>query len=159
MPEPPTVEHRPGGAFYVPASDTITLPPRESFHDVEGYYATRFHETVHATGHPSRLDRELAPRSHEEAYSREELIAELGAAMLCGLGGIAPARVEQSAAYIASWLSVAPRRQAHGRLRLPAGPARRRPHPKRAARGGGTEAGGEPGRVGASPSGLAGSAG
>ena len=106
MPDPPTVEHRPGGAFYVPASDTITLPPRESFHDVEGYYATRFHETVHATGHPSRLDRELAPRSHEEAYSREELIAELGAAMLCGLGGIAPARVEQSAAYISSWLSV-----------------------------------------------------
>ena len=38
--------------------------------------------------------------------SREELIAELGAAMLCGLGGIAPARVEQSAAYISSWLSV-----------------------------------------------------
>ena len=106
MPEPPTLEHRPGGAFYVPAKDTITLPPRDSFHDVEGYYATRFHETVHATGHPSRLDRELAPHSHEEAYSREELIAELGAAMLCGLGGIAPVRLEQSAAYIASWLRV-----------------------------------------------------
>ena len=44
-------------------------------------------------------------RSNEEAYSREELIAELGAAMLCGLGGIAPARIEQSAAYIASWLA------------------------------------------------------
>jgi antirestriction protein ArdC len=106
MPDPPAVEHRPGGAFYVPASDTITLPPRESFRDVEGYYATRFHETVHSTGHTSRLDRELAPRSHEESYSREELIAELGAAMLCGFAGIAPARIEQSAAYIASWLRV-----------------------------------------------------
>ena len=76
----------------------------ESFHDAEGYYATRFHETVHSTGHASRLDRELAARSHEEAYSREELIAELGAAMLCGIAGIAPVRLEQSAAYIASWL-------------------------------------------------------
>jgi antirestriction protein ArdC len=106
MPNPPVIEHRPGGAFYLPASDTITLPPRESFHEVEGYYATRFHETVHSTGHSSRLDRELAPRSNEEAYSREELIAELGAAMLCGFAGIAPARIEQSAAYIASWLRV-----------------------------------------------------
>jgi antirestriction protein ArdC len=106
MRNPPAVEHRPGGAFYLPASDTITLPPRESFREVEGYYATRFHETVHSTGHPSRLDRELVPRSQEEAYSREELIAELGAAMLCGLAGTAPARIEQSAAYIASWLRV-----------------------------------------------------
>ena len=104
MPDPPSVEHRPGGAFYLPASDTITLPPPESFHEEEGYYATRFHETVHSTGHASRLDRELAPRSQEEAYSREELIAELGAAMLCGIAGIAPVRIEQSAAYIASWL-------------------------------------------------------
>ena len=104
MPSPPSVQHRPGGAFYLPASDTITLPPPESFHDEEGYYATRFHETVHSTGHASRLDRELAPRSQEEAYSREELIAELGAAMLCGIAGIAPVRIEQSAAYIASWL-------------------------------------------------------
>jgi antirestriction protein ArdC len=105
MPDPPTVQHVPGGAFYVPASDTITLPPRESFHEVEGYYATRFHETVHSTGHSSRLDRELASRSSEESYSREELIAELGAAMLCGRAGIAPQRLEQSAAYIASWLA------------------------------------------------------
>jgi antirestriction protein ArdC len=105
MPDPPTVQHLPGGAFYIPASDTITLPPRESFHEVEGYYATRFHETVHSTGHSSRLDRELASRSSEESYSREELIAELGAAMLCGRAGIAPQRLEQSAAYIASWLA------------------------------------------------------
>jgi len=104
MPSAPFVEHRPGGAFYIAASDTITLPPQESFYDVEGYYATRFHETVHSTGHRLRLDRELAPRSHAEAYSREELIAELGGAMLCGTVGIAPQRLEQSAAYIASWL-------------------------------------------------------
>ncbi|MGH2984020.1 MAG: ArdC family protein [Solirubrobacterales bacterium] len=104
MPSPPIVEHRPGGAFYIAASDTITLPPRESFYEVEGYYATRFHEAVHSTGHRSRLDRELAPKSDEQAYSREELIAELGAAMLCGTAGIAPQRLEQSAAYIGSWL-------------------------------------------------------
>ena len=135
MPDPPSVEHRPGGAFYLPATDTITLPPTESFHDEEGYYATRFHETVHSTGHASRLDRELAPRSHEEAYSREELIAELGAAMLCGIAGIAPVRIEQSAAYIASWLRALTRRQADGGLGIPAGPARRRPHPQRDAPG------------------------
>jgi antirestriction protein ArdC len=105
MPNPPTVEHAAGGAFYMKGTDTITMPPRESFYEIEGYYATRFHETVHSTGHRSRLDRELAPRSHEEAYSREELIAELGAAMLCGTAAIAPQRIEQSAAYIASWLS------------------------------------------------------
>jgi antirestriction protein ArdC len=105
MPDPPTLQHVPGGAFYIPDSDTITLPPRESFHEVEGYYATRFHETVHSTGHSSRLDRALARRSNEESYSREELIAELGAAMLCGRAGIAPQRLEQSAAYIARWLA------------------------------------------------------
>ena len=105
MLNPPRLTHATGGAFYLPERDTITLPPQESFYEAEGYYATRFHETVHSTGHPSRLDRPLAARSSEESYSREELIAELGAAMLCGRAGIVPQRLEQSAAYIASWLA------------------------------------------------------
>ena len=99
----PELVHAPGGAFYVPARDLITLPPRESFYDEAGYYAVRFHELVHATGHHSRLDRELAPRSDEESYSREELLAQLGASMLCAQAQIDP-QVEQSASYIASWL-------------------------------------------------------
>jgi antirestriction protein ArdC len=104
MPSPPAIIHAPGGGYYLPASDEVYMPPRESFRNEPGYYATLFHELTHSTGHPSRLDRELAPRSREEAYSREELIAQLGASMLCAQAEIDP-QIEQSASYIASWLT------------------------------------------------------
>ena len=94
-------------AYYIPARDEVHLPPRGAFGDAHGYYATLFHELAHSTGHPRRLAREgyqTAARFGSERYSREELVAEFAAAFLGSEAGIDPSRVEQSAAYIGSWL-------------------------------------------------------
>ena len=83
------------------------MPERAAFMRAEGYYATLFHELGHATGHASRLNRktltDLCPFGSTN-YSREELVAEMTAAFLCGRAGIEPATIDDSAAYIAGWL-------------------------------------------------------
>ena len=107
MPNRPAISHGGDRAFYRPSTDSVRLPKLASFDTAEAYYGTAFHELVHATGHSSRLNRkELAELSSfgDEAYSREELTAEMGAAMLCGVTGISPVTLDQSAAYIAGWL-------------------------------------------------------
>ncbi len=107
--EGPSVHHDADGAYYVPERDEVHVPPREAFADAHGYYATLFHELAHSTGHPRRLAREgyrTAARFGSERYSQEELVAEFAAAFLGSEAGIDPSRVEQSAAYIASWLRV-----------------------------------------------------
>ena len=111
MPNAPKLTHDGGNrAYYVPAWDSVHMPERDLFPEREHYYGTAFHELVHSTGHASRLNRpevaEMGPsRSFgDEDYSREELVAEFGAAMLCGTAGIMPATIDQSAAYIAGWL-------------------------------------------------------
>jgi hypothetical protein len=95
-------------AYYAPSLDTVTMPPMGTFHDVEGYYSTLFHELTHSTGHASRLNREGITEGHrfgDADYSKEELVAEMGAAFLCSAVGIAPdAHLENSASYIKSWL-------------------------------------------------------
>lgn len=91
-------------AHYVPALDEITLPRRDQFEDAAGYYHTLFHEGTHSTGHSTRLDRPMINHFATEMYAREELVAELGAAMLLAVAGVEP-RVEQSAAYVANWLT------------------------------------------------------
>lgn len=96
-------------AWYRPSTDTVGVPTKPTFHSSEGYYATIFHELTHSTGHASRIGREGIEQLNgfgSESYSREELIAEMGSAMLCGITGISPAIVENSAAYLRSWLSV-----------------------------------------------------
>lgn len=93
-------------AFYAPMTDSVQIPASERFVDRERYYATLFHELVHSTGHSSRLDRgldkKLAPFGSAD-YSKEELIAEMGAAFLAASTGISPPTIEQSAAYINNW--------------------------------------------------------
>ena len=83
------------------------MPRPEVFNDGEAYYATLFHELSHSTGHSSRLDRKLdsnpAPFGSPD-YSREELVAEMGAAFLTGEAGILDTQIEQTAAYIDGWL-------------------------------------------------------
>lgn len=77
------------------------------FESSEGYYSTLFHELTHATGHVSRLNRkEVAEpnRFGSEPYSREELVAEMGSAFLCGHCEIENATINQSASYIQHWL-------------------------------------------------------
>ncbi len=102
---PKTLERVP-----VPAKKTVKfkigrlMPEACRFVDRESYYATLFHELVHSTGHSTRLDRGLDtdPSPFGSAdYSKEEPVAEMGAAFLAAAAGISPATIEQSAAYIA----------------------------------------------------------
>ena len=106
MPAPPQIEHAGFQAFYMPASDRISLPGQAQFSNSEGYYATLFHELGHSTGHTKRLARPgVVGFDHfgSGRYAAEELVAEITAAFLCGEAGIAPATVTNSAAYIQSW--------------------------------------------------------
>ena len=108
MPKRPEVRHGGNRAFYSPLLDYVQLPDTTQFESTEAYYATLFHELVHSTGHKDRVGRdgiEAFAGFGSESYSKEELIAEIGAATLCAEAGIEP-RIEQSAAYIASWLKV-----------------------------------------------------
>ncbi|PLX83668.1 MAG: hypothetical protein C0617_11075 [Desulfuromonas sp.] len=96
-------------AYYSPHLDYIQLPPKDSFHSPEEFYSTAFHELSHATGHPNRLGRKgITETSYfgSHTYSQEELVAEFGASMLCGVSGIEQATLENSAAYIQGWLRV-----------------------------------------------------
>ena len=96
-------------AAYSPSRDTVLMPSKSVFNSSEGYYATLFHELTHSTGHSARLDRDGITETAgfgTQTYSKEELIAEMGSAYLCGFTGIAPAVIENSAAYLRSWISV-----------------------------------------------------
>jgi antirestriction protein ArdC len=103
----PQIRHGHTGASYSPPEDVVRMPRPEVFNDDGAYYSTLFHELTHSTGHGSRLDRKLesdpAPFGSPD-YSREELVAEMGAAFLCGEAGILHTNIDQSAAYIAGWL-------------------------------------------------------
>jgi antirestriction protein ArdC len=105
MPNPPAFE-RDFRASYVPSKDTVTMPSRTAFPSQAEYYSTLFHELTHSTGHSKRLAREGFDKPRlfgSESYSREELIAEMGSAMLCGVAGIEQSTVANSAAYLKSW--------------------------------------------------------
>ena len=91
-------------AYYRPGADFISLPRFEAFKSAATFYATAFHELGHATGHKSRLDRDLRHRFGERAYAAEELVAELCAAFLCAefsLDGDL-----RHAGYIQTWISL-----------------------------------------------------
>jgi antirestriction protein ArdC len=64
------------------------MPAMAAFNSANGYHSTLLHESVHATGHKSRLDRDFSKRFGDESYAFEELVAELGSAMLCAHCGI-----------------------------------------------------------------------
>lgn len=98
------VRHGGSEAFYSPLTDSITLPAADHFKSLDGYYATAFHELMHATGAPHRLHRDFGKRFGDDQYAIEELVAELGAAFLSSMCGIE--HLTQAASYIESWLSV-----------------------------------------------------
>lgn len=92
---------------YAPSLDEIFLPTDAQFKTADGRYATTFHECVHSTGHKSRLNREFVNNFDHwgsERYAKEELVAQLGAAMLCAVTGV-KVPVDNSAAYLKSWMS------------------------------------------------------
>lgn len=97
-------------AYYSPSSDKLNMPDLRQFESAEEYYNTLFHEITHSTGHASRLNREgiTQPNSFGSFdYSKEELIAEMGASFLCAQTGIDVQEItENSAAYLQGWLSI-----------------------------------------------------
>jgi len=91
-------------AYYNKTDDYIHLPNLDMFHRQDGYYSTKFHEIIHATGHESRLNLDLKSKSKVKEYAIEELRAELGASFLCAKFGLKMDRREDHAIYIKSWI-------------------------------------------------------
>jgi antirestriction protein ArdC len=107
MPNPPKHEQS-DRAWYRPSTDSVGMPSRDLFNSSEEFYSTLFHELTHSTGHASRVGRdgiETLNTFGSESYSKEELVAEMGAAMLSGITGISPATIPNSAAYLQSWIN------------------------------------------------------
>jgi antirestriction protein ArdC len=108
MQNPPAIRENGGDqAVYFPSRDEIEIPKREQFNKPERFYSVLFHELSHSTGHQKRLNRTFGTsKSHKDkTYSKEELVAEMGASFLCGHCGIDTETVEDSASYIKSWLT------------------------------------------------------
>lgn len=104
------ISHGGNRAYYSPAGDHVRMPLKEAFKAVgdstatEAYYGTLLHECVHATGHESRCKRDFGIMFGTETYAFEELIAEMGAAILCNQHGISDQPRDDHAKYIKSWL-------------------------------------------------------
>lgn len=94
-------------AYYSPLEDLIKLPQKKSFDGEAEFYSTLFHELTHSTGHKKRLNRSGVDGNSAfgtKVYSEEELIAEIGATFLCSQSEIENKTIENSAAYLRSWL-------------------------------------------------------
>ena len=107
MPEPPNIKHGKSHAYYSPIHDLVGMPEPKRFDSEDAYHATLFHELVHATGHEKRLKRQSITERNgfgSDPYCKEELIAELGSAFLCGQAGIVERSIDNSAAYLEGWL-------------------------------------------------------
>jgi len=101
----PTIFHDAQTPFYDIAEDSIYLPEIRRFTSIDRYYGTKFHESIHSTGHKNRLDRlEKIVSKRDDEYSKEELIAELGSCYLCSEAGLDMAgKMEVTASYIEGW--------------------------------------------------------
>lgn len=92
-------------AYYCPSTDHIQLPPDSAFRSPEGQAATALHELSHWTGASHRLNRDLTGSFGTQAYSREELRAEISSALLGTILGL-PTDIENHASYIGSWIGI-----------------------------------------------------
>ena len=91
-------------AFYSPALDCIQMPPDEAFESPEARAATVLHELAHATGHASRLNRDLSGGFGSASYAKEELRAELTSVAVGATIGL-PCDIPNHASYIQSWIA------------------------------------------------------
>jgi antirestriction protein ArdC len=105
MPHRPEIKHGLDRAYYSPSGDFVGMPSPGQFKSGEDYYSVLFHELTHSTGHESRLNRKGVSGSDgqwsafgSQSYSKEELVAEMGAAFLCGQAGIVERTRDNSAA-------------------------------------------------------------
>ncbi len=99
-------------AYFAPKADYIAMPSQQRFIGTEtstateGWYSVLLHELTHWSGHENRLARQYGERFGDDAYAMEELVAELGAAFLCGDLGISVEPRPDHAAYIDHWLRI-----------------------------------------------------
>jgi len=103
----PKVNRDGNAACYSPMTDRVEVPAPERFTDPAEFYSALFHELSHSTGHASRLARDGVTNPVHfgtDDYSKEELVAEMSAAFLCGEAGILQSTLDNSAAYIGGWL-------------------------------------------------------
>ena len=95
-------------AFYRPYTDEVVVPNKTAFENASEYYSTAFHELTHSTGAKSRLNRDGIVKNDgfgNDLYSKEELVAEMGAAMLLHITNLSiPTTLTNNAAYIKGWL-------------------------------------------------------
>ena len=106
MPKRPEIKYGMTKAYYSPSVDIIAMPDRARFDSEAQFFSTIYHEMIHATGAKSRLNRPTLTESAgfgSDPYCKEELIAEMGAAFLCGHAGIENT-IQNSAAYLQNWL-------------------------------------------------------
>lgn len=111
MPNAPEIHEDHDFAYYMGHGDYVNMPYIEMFESSESYYAVLFHELIHSTGHPARLNRKewlketSYATSNMDKYSLEELVAEMGACYLESMAGIIDTRFAQNASYIDGWLA------------------------------------------------------
>lgn len=99
-----TVEWSGSQACFLPGADRVVIPPRNTFTDGSGLFATVWHEAGHWTGHESRLARPLVGNMRDPQYAQEELVAELTAALMGNQLGVTTGLRDDHRDYIAGWL-------------------------------------------------------
>ena len=100
------IVHGGNEACYYPSRDLIHLPHATAFDTYAHYGATAAHELAHWTGHPTRLNRDLANRFGSDAYAAEELVAELASALIGADLGLPVTHLDNHASYIDHWLRI-----------------------------------------------------
>ncbi|WP_373257314.1 zincin-like metallopeptidase domain-containing protein [Phocaeicola vulgatus] len=91
-------------AYFSISKNEIVVPEKAQFKDGESYYGTLWHEMTHSTGIEGQLDRIKPTAFGSDEYAREELVAELGSALVAQRYGMSKALKEESCAYLKSWL-------------------------------------------------------
>jgi antirestriction protein ArdC len=103
------IRHGGSKAYFSPSTDHIQMPPFESFRDAASYVAVLSHEHIHWTADSRRVGRDLSRYAKDRSErAREELVAEIGSALICADLGIVPELEPRPdhASYLASWLTV-----------------------------------------------------
>ena len=102
------------GASYSPSKDEITVPmkaqfkihdtPEEVYKDGMEYYSSIAHEMAHSTGVEKRLGRDMEGHFGDPKYAKEELVAELTAAMVGNTMGFDKRILDNNAKYVDGWM-------------------------------------------------------
>lgn len=91
---------------YFPGADEIEIPAPAYFESIDAFYSVELHELAHWTGAKTRLARDMSGAHGSVQYAREELVAELASAFLCGRLDVAPVTLPRTAAYLKHWIGI-----------------------------------------------------